>query len=250
MLSQIKMKLAGDTELSYQMSSLFHGFLMENISTEYADQLHGSSLHPFSQYLEFSAEGCSWVVNCLNEEARDRIIFESLMKTNDIVLKKISKTLHITERSYKEVSAKDLADRFYGEDASRYTSLHFITPTAFKQNGKYLFFPDIRCIYQSLMNKYDASDGTEAMFDPEVLEALEKGSEISRYDIKSTLFHLEGVRIPSYIGKITIKVNGTQTMANFARMLFEFGKYSGIGIKTSIGMGAYRIIEGKEKKND
>ena len=248
MLSQIKMKLVSDTDLTYQMSSLFHGFLMESISKEYADRLHGSSLHPFSQHLDFSPGGPFWVVNCLNEEARDKIIFNCLMRINDIELKKISQTLHIEERVYKEVSSKELTDRFYGEDSSRYTTLHFITPTAFKQNGRYLFFPDLRCIYQSLMNKYDASDSTESMFDEDTLEELYKGSEISRYDIKSTLFHLEGVRIPSYIGKITIKVNGTQTMANFARMLFEFGKYSGIGIKTSIGMGAYRIIESREKK--
>ena len=27
-------------------------------------------------------------------------------------------------------------------------------------------------------------------------------------------------------------------MTNFANMLFKFGNYSGVGIKTSIGMGA------------
>lgn len=40
------------------------------------------------------------------------------------------------------------------------------------------------------------------------------------------------------MGKITIKIRGTQTMTNFANMLFKFGNYSGVGIKTSIGMGA------------
>jgi CRISPR/Cas system endoribonuclease Cas6 (RAMP superfamily) len=38
-------------------------------------------------------------------------------------------------------------------------------------------------------------------------------------------------------------------MKNFLNMLLTFGEYSGIGIKTSIGMGAYRlrVIERKPK---
>ena len=48
--------------------------------------------------------------------------------------------------------------------------------------------------------------------------------------------------------KITIKLHGTDTMANFVNMLFEFGEYSGVGIKTSLGMGYMKIInEGGRK---
>lgn len=39
-------------------------------------------------------------------------------------------------------------------------------------------------------------------------------------------------------------------MANFVNMLFEFGEYSGVGIKTSLGMGYMKIInEGEENDN-
>jgi len=71
---------------------------------------------------------------------------------------------------------------------------------------------------------------------------------VIRYDLKSVSFSLEGVKIPSFIGKITIKLHGTDTMANFVNMLFEFGEYSGVGIKTSLGMGYMKIInEGGRK---
>jgi CRISPR-associated endoribonuclease Cas6 len=39
-------------------------------------------------------------------------------------------------------------------------------------------------------------------------------------------------------------------MARYARLLFKFGQYSGIGIKTSMGMGAYRLIEKRRNEND
>ena len=85
------------------------------------------------------------------------------------------------------------------------------------------------------------------MTDADTLESLEEGAEIIRYDLKSVKFPIEKVRIPAFIGKITIKMKGTQTMTNFAHMLFEFGEFSGVGIKTSLGMGCIKIMEERGK---
>ena len=74
--------------------------------------------------------------------------------------------------------------------------------------------------------------------------------ERTYYDLKSTWFHLEGVRIPAFIRKITIKISKTQTMANFAGLLFQFGTYSGVGIKAALGMGAVRLTEKREEPED
>ena len=63
------------------------------------------------------------------------------------------------------------------------------------------------------------------MLDEETLEQLCANAQIVRYDLKSVSFSLEGVRIPSFIGKITIRMNGTKTMAGFANMLIEFGTF-------------------------
>lgn len=97
------------------------------------------------------------------------------------------------------------------------------------------------------MKKYDAAVKEDIMVDEETLEQLCENAQIVKYDLKSVNFPLESVRIPSFIGKITIKMNGTQTMANFAKMLFEFGTYSGVGIKTSIGMGCIKLLERRER---
>lgn len=104
-------------------------------------------------------------------------------------------------------------------------------------------------MYQSCMNKYDAVMKDESMIDEETLEQLCENSRVIRYDLKSVPFHLEGIKIPAFIGKITIKLTGTQTLANFAHLLLQFGTYSGIGIKTAIGMGAVKILdEGRRRE--
>ena len=44
----------------------------------------------------------------------------------------------------------------------------------------------------------------------------------------------------SGLGKIGIKVKGSETIARYIRLLFHFGEFSGVGIKTGMGMGAIR----------
>ena len=98
------------------------------------------------------------------------------------------------------------------------------------------------------MNKYDAAVRDEGMIDDDTLEQLCEYTQIVRYDLKSVMFSLEGVRIPSLIGNITLKISKTQTMANFARLLFQFGTFAGVGIKASLGMGCIKILEERGNK--
>ena len=48
------------------------------------------------------------------------------------------------------------------------------------------------------------------------------------------------------MGELGIYISGTETMARYARLLFRFGEYAGVGIKTAMGMGALRIKEAKK----
>ena len=61
--------------------------------------------------------------------------------------------------------------------------------------------------------------------------------------MRSTQYRIERVRIPSFIGEISIRIDGSQQLANVATMLAKFGEYSGVGIKTGMGMGAMKVID-------
>lgn len=247
MLTKLEIKLSLKEDLSYQDAPLFHGAVMEVLPEEYAAVLHQSRLHPYAQHLEKRKDGWYWILSCLNTEAAKKILYQSILQQEYIEIKKKNLRVEFSQKQLEELSGKTLMDAFYRLDSSPYIQIHFITPTAFKQQGRYLFYPDLRCIYQSLMNKYDASLRDESMADEDTLEQLVQNSEIIRYDLKSTGYQMGAVQIPSFIGKITIKVSGTKTMANFANLLFRFGEYSGVGIKTSLGMGAFRIVR-REKE--
>lgn len=248
MLARLEIQLECKEKLNYQMSSLFQGVLMENIRTTYAEQLHESKLHPYTQHLEYRDKNWYWIVTTLNQEAEREIIQQGLLPLNKIQLKKKEWDIKFVKKTYQTESYENLTRQFYEQESSYYISLQFVTPTAFRSYGEYIYYPSPKLIFQSLMNRYDAIAEEEGMRDEETLNQLSSQSKIIRYELRSVLFHLEGVKVPSFIGKITIKMSGSQTMARFAHMLLQFGTYSGVGIKTAIGMGAIQLLdEGREK---
>ena len=248
MLGKLELKIKAQEKLGYQMSSLFHGALMELLPADYADYMHVSQLHPYTQHLEYREGEWYWVICCLNKEAVKIIIQDTLWNITSIKIKNRDLTVQITQKNYSEIAYQELMNHFYEKDYSPFIQIHFLTPTAFKKQGKYLFYPDIRCIFQSLMNKYDSAARNEKMVDMDTLEQLTENAQIVRYDLKSVSFSLEGVKIPAFLGEVVVKMNGTRTISNFANMLFEFGEYSGVGIKTALGMGCMKILnEGRKK---
>jgi CRISPR-associated endoribonuclease Cas6 len=248
MPSRLDMTLSGAEQLNYQMASLFHGALMEMLPEAYVAELHESMLHPYTQHLEMRNHQWHWVVTTLNDRAKDLIIDQTLAQKNQVDIKKHELVVRIAEKNMSELTDKELSSQFYQEDAPRTISLQFLTPTAFKIDGRYVFYPDIRSIYLSLMNKYDAASKAGSMKDEDALELLCRNTSLFRYDLRSTLFSMEGVKIPSFVGKITFRMHGAQTMTNLAQMLFRFGEYSGIGIKTALGMGAVKMLSEEEMR--
>ena len=246
MLAELRMKLDADTtEFGYYQSSNMQGVLMERIESGYAEQLHISCLKPYSQYITGGSQK-EWVIHTLSQEAYQEIICPLLDRAfTDFTIEKKDMHIKICSKELKTVSKKELLDEFYSDTYERYINLEFLTPTSFKSGGSYINMPDVRYIYQSLMNKYSAASDDMDMYDKETLEQLVSSSKIIRYKLKSALFPLEGVKIPSFVGEMCIKTTGTSTMAKYARLLARFGEYSGVGIKTAIGMGGLRINGGK-----
>ena len=103
-----------------------------------------------------------------------------------------------------------------------------------------MIYRDLGMIYRSLMKKYSIVS-EQNMYDEDTLEQLVNYSNITRYRLQSTLFPLEGVVIPSFKGNISVRIHGSDTMSRYARLLLSFGEYSGVGIKSSIGMGAIKL---------
>ena len=243
MLSELKLELKTEGNVGYLQSSLFQGVLMERADNAYAESVHITGLHPYSQFIS-SKNGLSWTIRTLNTEAYKGIIEPLLaadFKEFDLTAK--DQHIDIISKSIKSKTYEDLMKTFNSDGVEKYIRIEFESPTAFKRDSNYVFMPDTRLIFGSLMRKYSAASSSTDMTDEETLQYISDHSFISDFRIRSTRFPLEGIKIPSFMGEITIRFSGTDTMARYAKMLLEFGEFSGVGIKCGMGMGAIKIIE-------
>jgi len=240
---QLDLTTKSDIKLGNYLGSLFQGVLMELISPEYADELHISSLHPYSQYVRKTEKGLTWTVNTLDSNSRSQIIGAlSNINLTDLTLRQKEAAFHISGRKIEETTYDDLLNRYYmGEPCPPYVSIDFLTPTSFKSNGKYVIFPTSQLILKSLAKKYDNSSTCSKVCDELLFDYINENTEIIEYSLRSTKFSMEGITIPSFIGSVKLKCTGNRKFRSLVNMLLKFGEYSGAGIKNSMGMGAIKV---------
>ncbi|MEE0261222.1 MULTISPECIES: CRISPR-associated endoribonuclease Cas6 [Ligilactobacillus] len=139
------------------------------------------------------------------------------------------------------LSTAELATSFYKEDSTKEFEIFFKTPTSFKSNGENIFLPNMHYIFQNLMSRYsEVFEGTP-LVEKELLKEVCKNTKIVSYKVQSSYYPIHRVYIPGFIGKIKIRCTGAQTLANYIGMLLRFAEYSGIGVKTTMGMGAVKV---------
>ena len=104
----------------------------------------------------------------------------------------------------------------------------------------------MRLIFQSLMQKYGRLVENQPEIEEDTLDYLSEHSTITNYRLETIYFRVHGQRIPAFRGRLTFKVQGAQTLKAYVKMLLTFGEYSGLGMKTSLGMGGIKLEEKKD----
>lgn len=229
--------------LTINISSLLHGVLIMLLSNETQNLLHDSqSYSPLKQRLLINGDQVVWeivaLVSILGEELED--IFEN---RNSIYLEYHQHEVLFLDKHIKKIDLKELVHNCLNETTvSKNFKLNIVTPTSFKSNGQYMIFPDVTKIFRSIMLMFDEFNHELNVFDVETLRFIEENVKITNYHLKSTRFHLEGIKIPSFKGSLDLHVNGPPQMVRFVRLVLVYGSLSGIGIKTSLGMGKYHLL--------
>lgn len=249
MLSKIQISFDKSNEdISFRAGSVFHGALMQLLDSEYANILHQNTIKPYSQNVIYTSDKILWNVNTLTEEAKEKITdvlmgekFNSLhLSHKDITLNVCDKKI-ISQTTYDELFKKIYIDNQY----ENYSSYKFFTPTAFKSNGRYINMPNVHLIFNSIISKYDACASSIELKDDSLMNEIDEYVNITNYNLRSSYYALEGVKIPSFLGEITVASYRNEQFRKLISMMLEFSTYSGIGIKTALGMGAViKVIKG------
>lgn len=219
-----------------RLSMKLHGFLMEKLDSDYVNFLHQQQTNPFSMNVRLRNSRIKWTINLLDSQAELQM-YDLVMNLERINLRGIDEEIIVECTEEQELSQDNLVQIFNNPVTTNFITVVFQTPTSFKSNGKYVLFPTVRLVFQSLMQKYSRIVEGSKDIDEDTLTYIEEHVQITSYDLKTHYFAIHGKKIPAFVGRLSMKIQGPSTLKSYLKMLVAFGEYSGIGIKTSLGMG-------------
>lgn len=242
---EITLTIPTKLQLTASMGSVMQGILMENIDTQYAAYLHHQSMQPYSQYCLFDKKShlLKWRISVLKTEASKEIL---------LPLMNLSGPIHVRNKhTYFSIKGKKLlCDTTYEKLALQYLTDNqpcidktltytFLTPTAFKRNNQYVVYPEMPLIIASLLHRWNAFADITSLNHDDILPLLLKYPLWTRnYELFMQPFSLERTKIPAFQGSLSFSSGKHEMAGKILCLLSNFAAYSGIGIKTAIGMGA------------
>ena len=216
----------------------FYSCLLSLLPEEYADAVHNQGETPVSQCVYCKNGQSFWRIQLLNDFACDGFS-ETLQGLKTLPTNAGDVCLQLVEE--KHVTADELIKKSRAMEADRFFTLRILSPTAFKQSGRYTVLPDKELMLQSLLNKWNLSFPSYPLEDEDAFRMLSDGIRVSDYNLRTTRFILKDTRIPGFIGNVRFDTHLSPPLLDICKILFTFSEYSGIGIKTALGMGGIQI---------
>lgn len=222
--------------------------LLEECSDEFAERLHENEFTPISQFVKVINKKIIWNITLFSYaiEEIDQIINKKkqwYIKKEDVIVRVVE--IHQSEQI--EVETLFAMARKYSHQGNK-RKLDFETATAFKSGGKYQNLPNMKFIVQSLVQKWNGAFPTCPIDDEdgEGVETIISGLYISEYKLRTKDYRLKRQNIRGFQGYIVVENELSEFHKELAEVLLIFAQYSGIGIKTALGMGGVSINLDKE----
>lgn len=240
----IKFSVPQGKTLNQSVGSIMQGVMMEHISSAYATKLHEQGLNPYSQYSHFDRKTSTltWTINALNSEACTKIIDE-LKQNLPTVIHLHKKQFNLAVKAKQitnETNYSTLAETYLTNECLvyKYSEFNFDTSTSFKNKGEYMIFPNQFLVLNSLLNRWNNFAQSEAIEEENLALNLAMQTYVSSYEMKLVPFYLERTKILAFKGKYILGLKTDTSLKNIIYLLTAYAKFAGVGIKTSVGMGA------------
>lgn len=224
-----------DAALPENAAYALYSALLAGMPPSAAQAIHDSPHSPICQYVH----GNQWYLSVLAEQYTIPVS-HAIQAMKEIPLHRFRKTVHIiklTERSID--SAEDLLE----SALPNVVTLRLQTPTAFKSANQYQLLPTQQLIVHSLIQRWNACFYEECPIEDEGggMEALSAGLQYRHIQLSTEDYQIKSISIPGAVGSIQIHNHLTGFHRQMADALLQFGTYSGIGIKTRLGMGGMTL---------
>jgi len=239
MLNRIDLVLK-NKNINRNMGSIFSGYLMSVIDRDYVEYLHHLQLNPYTSYVFFDKKESKyiWRINTLNKLSKEMIIDKiSVLNVKEFLLENQNVNVEVDKIvRYPEVEYSTL---YLNEEKKN--KITFNTPTSFKSSGVYQIFPQEDLILNSAVRKINKFSEEVKIEEESVLDSIISKTRITSYTLRSTKYHLEKVKINSFIGDLHMKNFSNDEYEKIFHFIMKVMDYTGVGIKTSLGMGGVSV---------
>lgn len=239
MLAQIKMEIEGEG-LNVSMGSLFHGYLMKNIDPAYAEYFHYNQTNPFTSCIYWDKDDAKyyWQISSYNKKGYEMVISYFLEnEIKSVYLENKNMEVLIKSFTMKKTSFEEL----YMSTENK-TEIIFLTPTTFKSNGVMQIFPNISTLLAGVIAKINQHSDTIKIGEENIIAELLEKVVIHGYHLRTQIFYLENAKIKGFIGNIRVGIRSKDTvLIQLLNFLILASEYTGLGAKTSLGMGGVKI---------
>lgn len=253
MIKQYKLLLSPQKGLNSRFDPCdayaLYGSLMQALSGEAAERLHSSDEPQIAHYLTPVCGGAKaqWTVSLLASENCPEAA-SILGERGEFTLTSKCASLGVEECKITSLGSLDELLGVAGEDRDcpRF-HMRFVSPASFRVEGEYQFFPTVKHILRSLSSRWNAAFPAVAVSDEDAAAALENGTRMTGYELKSSYYRLKGNSIAAFTGSVTLSARLSPPLLQLLRGLLSFGVFGGVGIKTSLGMGGITLRESPRK---
>lgn len=239
MLVSYAFSFGSGQEISSEWAYFLYGALMEQVPRQAAELLHQEGFTPLSQYI--GTDGI-WRVTVLGQRAVS-LLCPVLDQLTALPLRHRQIVLSVTGCSRREI--RDGA-AFLHAPAPALRTLCLVTPMCFKVRGAYDVLPDPRRILMGLTRQWNAAFPDCPVREEDVPDAA-RDLRVRKLQLHTTEYPLKGAVIPGTAGTLTLQPPQGGTIP--VQGLLSFAAFSGIGIKTALGMGGTQIRQGSGTRN-
>ena len=144
----------------------------------------------------------------------------------------------------QSIDYSELVTRYFPDgEASRTVEIVFDTPTSFHSAGKNVALPLPELVFGSLLERWNRY--APAAWDLDFKRFLQEQVGIAYYDIKAWNLAVAGGKQVSFVGRCGYRVLEEEPYwTRVLNLLADFAWFSGVGVKTAMGMGQVRRREG------
>lgn len=221
----------------YQMYSA----MLTRVSEEYGTLLHRSGLKPVAQYLQVSRRdgSCLWRVSLLDEQAQ-QVFSPVLEEVSSLQLGEMAVSVQVVDRTWIRTGEEMIrrGERIFKD--RKETWMRFRTTTTFKEERRYVRRPTQELVLGNLLHRWNVVF-PESARPREGLSELGAGLQMSDGSLRDSRFRLKKVLIPGFTGEVSFHSELEGESEAFWHGLLAMSAFTGVGIKTTLGMGGTQV---------